>query len=384
MLFKNKWVRYLVLPLLVITVVHVVLVVTDHTYLYKAVRYNFVDIDDYKIFENRTIRKSNRPQPWELSDNYNEDTLTDTLRNTLEQYQSVAYLVIKQDEIVYEEYWDEYGKDALSNSFSMAKSYVGAMIGVALKEGELKSLDEPVANYLPSFAEGEKKHITIRHLLKMSSGLNWDESYSGPFSVTTKAYYGTDLKKIINNLEAEKAPGLEFDYLSGDTQVLAFVLEAATGKSLSQYAEEKLWQPMGGTNDALWSLDKKGGNEKAYCCINSNARDFARLGKLYLNHGNWEGKQLIDSQYVRQAVTPARYENDSIDHYGYQWWLIPGVEGHDMFYARGLNGQYIVVIPDLEMIMVRLGHKRSKEKYRDYHRMALITMIRETMTIFAD
>lgn len=376
--------RYVALALFFVAVTHLVLILTGNTYLYKAVVYNYADIDDYRLFENREINKSPEPEPWHISDQYNSHTLSDELRSTLEEYQSVAYVVIKNDEILYEEYWEGYGKDALSNSFSMAKSYIGALIGIALDEGKINSLDDAVADYLPSFAEGKKKDITIRHLLNMSSGLSWDESYSGPFSVTTKAYYGTDLKKIIDNLTVITPPGDAYKYLSGNTQILGFVLEEATGTSVSKYAEEKLWQPMGAEYDALWSLDKEGGHEKAYCCINSNARDFARIGKLYMNFGSWEGKQLVDSQYVRESLTPARYENDEIDYYGYQWWLLPDYEGHDIFYMKGLNGQYVVVIPELEMIMVRLGHKRSKKTYRGPHREDMLTMVNETIRIFAE
>ena len=163
-------------------------------------------------------------------------------------------------------------------------------------------------------------------------------------------------------------PGKKFEYLSGNTELLAFVLEKATGKKLSDYASEKLWKPMGASSNALWSLDHENGTEKAYCCINTNARDFARFGKLYLDSGRWNGKQLVNEQYVLNSIVPAdltNKEGNKIDHYGYSWWLI-NYKGHQIFYARGILGQYVISIPDKNLVIVRLGHKRSKEKMGEH------------------
>jgi CubicO group peptidase (beta-lactamase class C family) len=238
---------------------------------------------------------------------------------------------------------------------------VSALLGIAIQEGKIKSVDQSVGDFLSDFNEGEKKNITIKHLLMMSSGLNWNESYANPLSVTTEAYYGTDLKKAVSGLKATEKPGVTFSYESGDTQILGLVLQAATGKSLSQYAHEKLWAPMGAENDALWSVDHEDGYEKAYCCINSNARDFARFGNLYLHKGNWKGNQLIDSSYVKRSITPhgLMYEGKASDFYGFQWWTVPDYKGKSFFYARGILGQLIVVVPDKNAVVVRLGEKNG-------------------------
>lgn len=265
---------------------------------------------------------------------------------------------------MYEQYWDGYSDASLSNSFSMAKSIVSMLVGVAIKEGKISSVEQPVGDFLPSFREGAKARIKLKHLLWMSSGLNWDESYSNPFSVTTEAYYGSDLKKVIRRLEAVAAPGQAFDYKSGDTQVLAMVLEAATGKKLSAYAEEKLWKSIGAAHDAEWSIDKPGGIEKAYCCFFSNARDFARLGKLYLHQGVWQGDTLVPPAYVQASLRPSGLvkasDKSKVDFYGYQWWLLPQYKGQDVFYARGILGQYIIVVPEKELVIVRLGKQRGE------------------------
>lgn len=336
----------------------------DKTYIYKALAYNFAGIDDNKIFEQHQIEAPAAPQPWPLSHKYNQLPLNKKLDELHEELESVAFLVIKDDSILHEQYWKGYSDASLSNSFSMAKSMVSALVGVAIKEGKIKSVEQPVGDFLPAFQKGDKAKIRIKDLLRMSSGLNWEESYINPLSMTTEAYYGTDLKRIINRLKAVAAPGQKWSYKSGDTQVLGFVLQAATGKSLSDYAEEKLWKPMGAVHDAEWSVDRPDGIEKAYCCFFSNARDFARLGRLYLNDGIWNGDTLVPPAYVKASLTPnglVKAEGGGkVDFYGYQWWLMPDYNGQDVFYARGILGQYVIAIPEKNIIMVRLGKERGE------------------------
>ncbi len=359
---KGKIFRF---TLIVTLLLNLLILVTGHRYLYKAIWYNFADITDYTLFENRKIEKGN-PQEWAVSSNYNKIQLSDTLSNTLESLQSVAFLVIKDDSIVIEKYWDNYSDSSLSNSFSMAKSYVATLIGFALQEGKITSLQDPIVKYLPEISGKHKDQVTIEDVLKMSSGSSWAESYVGPFSITTKAYYGTDLPELMKTVSFDSLPGQKFKYLSGDTQILSMVLEKATGKSLSEYASEKMWKPMGYSHDGLWCLDKENGVEKAYCCINSNARDFARIIKLYLNHGRWNDTQLLDSNFVKRAITKNSYPTDSLSTYGYQWWLYPHNKlNQKIFYARGILGQYAIGIPEKNIIIVRLGHRRGEKDARN-------------------
>lgn len=336
----------------------------DKNYVYKALYHNFADIDDHLIFHQRKIEAPENPQPWPLASEYNKVRLPAELQRLHRDLESVAFVVIHQDSLLYEQYWDGYSEESLSNSFSMAKSIVSVLLGIAIREGSVHSVDQPVGDFLPEFKEGNKSRVTLKHLLWMSSGLNWDESYSNPLSMTTEAYYGSNLKKIIKRLEAVEEPGQEFEYKSGDTQVLAFVLEAATGKSLADYAEEKLWRPLGAERKAEWSVDRPRGNEKAYCCFFSNARDFARIGQLYLRQGVWQGDTLVSPDYVQASITPSGLTdartNKTSDHYGYQWWLLPDYKNQYVFYARGILGQYIIVIPEKELVIVRLGKKRGE------------------------
>lgn len=361
-----NWKRKLkVASLVVVVALAVYLALPQNHYIVRALIYQQVNIDDYKIFHNRTV-KAGTPQPWRLHEKYNSYQLTNDQLKYFNDFRTVAFLVVKDTALLFESYWDGYGKDSYSNSFSMAKSIVSLLMGCALSDGYVKSIDEPVGNYLPEFAEGDKAKITIKHLLTMSSGLSWDESYSTLFSLTTQGYYGKNLPKLVLNQTVVKEPGKTFEYRSGDTQLLSLIIEKATGKTLADYASEKIWSKIGAEHDAFWCLDRKDGVEKAFCCFNTNARDFARFGQLVLNGGRWNGEQIVPEEYLNESLTPASYlfdpeTNRNVDFYGYQWWMI-NVDGYKTWYARGLLGQYIFVIPSLNAVVVRLGHVRNNNR----------------------
>ncbi len=347
------------------------LIANNKLYYYKALIYNYVNIDDLDLFATNVIATEN-PQDWKISSQYNKKKLPERLTKQLTDYKSVAFLIIKNDSIWHEQYWDGYADSSLSNSFSMAKSVVSILIGIAIGEGKIKSIDQPVADFIPEFKVEGKNKITIKHLLMMSSGLDWNEGYSSLTSQVTEAYYGKDLYRQVTSLAAIEEPGKLWNYRSCDTELLGIVLTKATGMSLSKYASEKLWKPMGANHAAQWSLDHENGYEKAYCCYYSNARDFARFGKLYLQKGNWNGKQIADSAYVSASTTGNMLidaeTKQVVKHYGYQWWITQ-YNNHHIFYMRGILGQYVIVVPDKNLIIVRLGKVRSTDengKANDY------------------
>lgn len=352
------YVLKLIAALLLVACVY--LFATEKTWIIKALVYNFVDIDDNDIFIQRKV-ENGVAQPWPIASDYNKQTPDSNLTNELVRQKSIAYLVIHHDSLVYEAYWEGYSDSSFSNSFSMSKSVIGMLTGVALKERAIKSLDQTVGEFIPEYASNSKGKLTLRNLITMSAALSWDEAYASLFSVTTEAYYGKDLKGLMDRLEVIDIPGVNYYYQGGATQLLAMVLMRATGKNLSDYASQKLWKPLGAEHDAEWSIDKEEGMEKASCCIYSNARDFAKLGALYLHLGNWKGQQLIDSSFVMESVVPAPLLDKGKPNreYGYQWW-ISEVDGEKIFYCRGILGQYIVVIPSKDIVMVRLGHLRNK------------------------
>lgn len=332
---------------------------TGNGYLVKSLLFNFADVDDYKKFDNDEVT-TGTPQPWPTASQYNKAQLPNYLAQHLDSIETGALLVLRNDSVVWESYWDDFSQTSLSGSFSVAKSITGLLIGIALQEGKIKSIDQPVADFLPTFRGGGKDSVRIRHLLTMSSGTNFSESYINPFSITAEMYYGSDLEGTALGVEMETVPGTLHRYKSGDTQLLGLILEKATGQSLASYAAQKLWIPMGAEQKALWSTDEAGGHTKAYCCFNSNARDFARIGSLMLHQGNWKGQQIIDSAWVRASGTACMITDDMgkpCHYYGYQWWVAPDFPG--VFYARGILGQYIIVIPSLNTVVVRLGRIKS-------------------------
>jgi CubicO group peptidase (beta-lactamase class C family) len=332
-------------------------------YAKQALVHQMPGIEDYKIFNNRIVRTSDF-QAWEIDEKYNRAKIEDSTRDKMAFYEPVAFLIIRDQKIIYEEYWDGFNEDSPSNSFSMAKGIVSLLIGSALDDGYIKSLDQKVGEFVEAYNEGGKEEITIRDVLTMSSGLDWDEAYASLFSPTTESYYGNDLRELVKNLDMMEKPGVRYYYRSIDTELLAMIVESATGRNISDYCSEKFWKKMGAKHDALWSLDEKEGMEKAFCCFNSNARDFARWGQLILNKGKWNGNQLISEDYLNEAITAADYliddEGNHVDYYGYQWWLI-NYDGITIPYMRGILGQYVFAIPEKNAVVIRLGHKRSDE-----------------------
>lgn len=361
--------------LIILVVLNLAIIFTGNTHIYKGVANTYLkgrsgpSIEEYGIFENREV-KSAAYQAWKKSNQYNSAKIPTEINQKMEELQSVAFVVIKNGELTHEQYWDGYSEDSHSNSFSMAKTFVGILIGKAIEEGKIKSLDQPVGDFIPEYSQGENAKITIKHLLTMSSGINFDEDYVSPFAYPAKAYYGSEITALTMKYKAAEEPGKVFKYLSGNTELLALVLTKATGKTISDYMSEKIWKPIGAKNTAFWSLDHNNGMEKAYCCFNSNAPDFARIGQLYLDSGKWNGSQLVPQDFVLKSIEPADlvYADDGAknDKYGYAWWLIPDYKGHRIFYARGILGQYIICIPDKNMVVVRLGKKREKPQGNEH------------------
>jgi CubicO group peptidase (beta-lactamase class C family) len=333
--------------------------ITGYDYILKGIRVVYLTghttafIEDHVYFENEIIPASSNPQPWPIHPEFNETLPTETLVETHKDLGTVAFLIIKNDSIWHEYYAEDYGPTSQTNSFSMAKSITSALLGKAISDGYVTSLEQAVGDFIPEY---KGTSMTVGDLSSMASGLNWDESYTSPFSVTARSYYDDNLAKLILDLEVTETPGETYKYLSGNTQLLALVLEKATGKELENYLYESFWQPMGAQEPALWQVDDKESRlVKAYCCVASNARDFARFGKLYKDFGKWNGNQLLDSTFVAKSIHP-RFED--APEYGYGFWL-SNYLNKDIFVMRGILGQYVITIPEDDLMIVRLGHQRG-------------------------
>jgi len=321
--------------------------------------HNTATIEDIQFFDTRIVESESGEQ-WPEASDYNQKEISEELRARLEINKSIAFTVIQGDSIRYEEYWGIGSRTSRTNSFSMGKSIVSILVGIAIDEGSIESVDQKVIDFIPEYnREGKhyNREVTIKHLLTMSSGMNWHENYYNPFGVTAEAYFTKELEALMFRIDFTEKPREKWHYQSGNTQLLGVILERATGKRLSEYASENLWKPMDATDDAEWMLDAENGIEKAYCCFNSNALDFARFGQLYMDKGNWKGQQIVDSVYVEASLNA-----DLKDHYGYSWWLYGTQYKYPVFCMRGVSGQYVITIPELDLVAVRLGHKRELKR----------------------
>jgi len=364
-----KLIKLILFTFGIIVVLATTLKVTGNGHILTAMRSTYLigrsgpDIDNYKYFSQREV-KHGKLQPWKKAKSYNSHILSEVDQAYFNEMETVSYLVIQRGEVVYEYAAEDYTDSSLVNSFSMAKSIVSILIGMAVDEGKIKSVKDKASDYLIELKGTDKEAVTIEQLLQMSSGISFDESYGDPFGFMAMAYYGDDLRNRTFKYPQQYEPGTKWEYLGGNTLMLSYIVEGVTGMTLSAYASKKLWRPLGAEHSAQWTYEEGSGVERAYCCFYSNARDFARLGELYLCHGNWRGEQLISPQWIEASTTACMVpdlDGNPVDYYGYQWWLM-NEKGQDIIYMRGILGQYVFIIPEKEMVVVRLGHKRPLER----------------------
>lgn len=332
--------------------------------------YNFANIHDYKKFQNEEIERST--DPFLFNDALSKVNIEvpsfgidseARLKAFNSEHKTVAFLIIKDDSIYHEWYANKYDSSTVLTSFSMAKSYVAALIGIAIEEGHIKSVHDPITDYIKTFKHDGFEKITIEHVLNMRTGIDYTENYYSPFGNVAIGYYGRDLERHLSKLKIKEEPDQRFDYISIATQILGAVIQEATGESLTEYCEEKIWKKIGTEYGASWSLDRKGGMEKAFCCLNARARDYAKFGRLFLNNGNWEGEQVVPQSWVESSIKKTEESKDSF--YGYQWWHAReydrfGKQKRDVdFYMQGHLGQYVYMEPEKNIIVVRLGKDRD-------------------------
>lgn len=318
-------------------------------------------VDDPDLFPYRTIHKG-ESKPWKIAVNYNGKKALAKTTEAHQEYQTLAFLVIQNNELLHEQYFESYKENSLSNSFSMAKTFLSILTGVAIHQGKL-GLYDPVCQFLPDYIEAKDTALKVIHLLNMTSGMNFDENYGNPIGFMAKAYYGSDLKSLLKGYHIELQPGAQWKYLGGNNLLLSLLLERVLGEKISDYASQQIWKPMGMEHDARWILDHPGGDEKTFSGLYATARDYAKLGKLYLNHGRIGRQVVVDSAYVQKSIRPVNVPDEKekmIDYYGFAWWLTQ-YKGHDVFYMQGILGQYMFAIPDLDLLIVRLGRTRAEK-----------------------
>jgi CubicO group peptidase (beta-lactamase class C family) len=333
------------------------------SHLKNFVTWGVHTIHDHKTHPVRVVENGDAPQAWPFDSAYNQKQIPEAFMTIIDSNDTHAFLVIQDGKLIYEKYWDGYDSAKISGSFSAAKSIISLLIGIAIDEGKIKSVEEPAGNYLPHFKTNGLEKIRIKDLLTMSSGTNYNEGDKSYFSMNAYGYYGDDEEYMVSMMKKKEEPGVYWQYRSGDTQVLGLIVEKVFGQSISALVSERFMKPMGANADALWLLDGAGKHEKAFCCFNAVARDYAKFGQLVLNKGNWNGKQIVSEKYIAEATAPAtslkdRTENDQpVDFYGYQYWMV-NHSGVHAIAQNGLFGQYVYIIPAKNAVVVRLGESK--------------------------
>lgn len=343
--------------ILVVAAVLIALAYTfGYDYLFKAVRETYLrgetgsSTADGIYFPSHVITKG-VSKPWQTDSRYNKQALSKTLVKELEESKTSSFLIIKDGKILHEQYWNGNNSESLTNSFSMAKAVTVMLVGKALEEKKIKSLDQPYSDFFRNYSTLDLgKHLTLAHLAKMEAGLYWKEDYKNPFLPNAKAYYGKSLEEAVLLRGFKTKPGSTFEYQSGATQLLGFALRKSLPGTIAEYASKKLWQPLGMEQNATWNTDEAG-MEKTFCCINGTTRDFAKLGYLFLNKGNFAGQQILTEEFLVKMQTPTPL---SAGAYGLGLW-INNDAAVKHYYFWGLYGQYIIVVPEKNMVIVRTG-----------------------------
>jgi CubicO group peptidase (beta-lactamase class C family) len=376
--------------LIAILVVAVILIVVvgmirySPEYVGRALRWRESSVDTYReLFPARRVAAPTEPFLFdeapegevEVSQIFESILETPDLDQFMTDIGTEAFIVIQDDTILFEGYYNGADRDTLMTSFSVAKSFTTALIGVAIEEGYIGGVDDPITDYLPELAErdGRFEDITIRHLMLMASGLDYQELRPNLFDsddiLTT--YYPDQREAALSFTEIADPPGAYFRYNKYHPQLLGLILERTTGVQVARYLEEKIWQPIGMEYDGSWSLDsEESGFEKMETGVNATAIDFAKFGRLYLEGGSWEGTQVIPKEWVAESTqvdpdihTASYYPDDfgqllyrDLDgYYKYMWYgFFRGEEGYD-FMAEGDRGQFIYVAPEKGLIIIRNG-----------------------------
>jgi len=357
------------------------LLVTGNGFIFTSIERTYLtgnitaNINDHQSFDIREI-KAGQPTPLKKHTDFNKNPLPTKFLQELEQGNTAAYLVLREGEIIAEHYFNGYNDRSKTNSFSMAKTITTLMLGIAIEEGFVRDLDQPITDFIPEFKDDPLgKKATIGQFSLMNSGYEWVENYYTPFSPTVELYYGHNIEEFLLGGEFSAEPGTFWEYSSASTQIMGIFLiralqKAGAASTLSEYLSKKIWQPMGMNDDALWHLDQSG-MELVYCCVNTNARNFAKLGLLLQNDGRWNGQQIVPSSFTQKMIRP-----DGQPYYGLSTWLELEKTPNYHWYSGHL-GQYIISVPKHNIVIVRLGEGRNADV--DFRTVTLPKYVEESL-----
>jgi CubicO group peptidase (beta-lactamase class C family) len=332
----------------------------DRSSIARAMWWTEADVGDQYRFRARTIRASDEASALRIGaeiDPPASERAEGGLEAFLRETGTLAFVIVDDDRLVYERYYGGADRRTRHTSFSVAKSFLSTLVGIAIDEGLIGSVTDPITEYVPELLDRDPRFeaITLKDLLSMSSGLRYEEQELPlPWGDDIDTYYGTDLRTLaLEDTEIVGPPGRVWHYNNYNPLLIGMVLERATGTSVAEYMSTRLWQPLGAEVDATWSLDSEdSGFEKMESGLNAAAVDYARFGQLFLHEGEWSGSRIVSREWVA-AATAADASTDPAWHYQYYWWL--DTERAERFYALGNFGQYIYVAPDAGAVIVRNG-----------------------------
>ncbi len=352
-------------------------------------------VQDLAFFPHRQIRKSAHPDVFppaqrtdislpgptliaHLSGDVTERVTE--LGRFLDAHDTTGFVILRNGHVLYEHYPSGFARSSVQTSFSMAKSVTSMLIGAAIQDGLIRSVDAPVFEYLPDYPSLRTSHVTIRDLLMMRSGLSYDRTrpfwiFSAPWDDDTLTYWAPNLRRLCARERAVRPPATTFEYNDYHPLLLGLILERVTHGSVSEYLQNRIWRPSGMEFDASWSLDSADdGFEKMESGLNARSIDFARLGQLMLDHGQWNGREVLPSTWIAESTArpaaPAGQVGDEQEglatqggFYAYMWWGLPTRGGATDFYADGKFGQYIYVSPINGVVIVRNGHSEGRVEF---------------------
>jgi len=360
---KLKNTKHKVTPkkFIVFTLLIILAIFYTPKHIKRILLYQLPGTDDQHIFKN-TIIETGTPQPWEKISSDEIIPFRKKEINYLNNKETYSFVVVHKGKLVNEYYGEGSHPRFRTNTFSLAQGIISLITGCALKDGSIRSLDQKVTDFYPVFSGEKENYFTIESLLTMTSGFYPPIQKNELLSTSLKAYYSQDIEKKILSKTLKNTPGEVWAYNGADTQLLSMILKRATGKSISNYFEGRIWKQIGAETPALWSTDDKG-NEKAFCCFFATARDFARIGQLIIDKGSCKGTRIIDSQYINLITSPRKGLKDkngnAIEFYGMHWWLTT-YKNRKVIYLQGYKGQYLIVVPRDEIVIVRFGEKGKR------------------------
>ncbi len=359
-------------------------------YLLRYILWNYSTVNDYKKFPSQEVLnsssffsfKEDHEEENSVSDlinrieyTYKRKKIVKTLNEFLITTGTTAFIIIKNDSILFEKYYNNCNRDSINTSFSISKSFTSALIGCAIDERYINSVSDPVTDYIPELNSKVSDKLAIRHLLSMSSGIRYDAHYY-PWSDEPKSYYYPDIKNLIlKSVKQEYEPGQYFKYVNYNTILLGMILERATGFNPASYLQDKIWKAIGMQYPASWSTDSlKTGFPKMESGINARSIDYARFGRLFLQNGKWDGRQILSDSWIFESTCPPNIDNESYFitknyypysiffrdkqlFYKYGWWGFRRDKNYYDYMALGIFGQFIYTCPQKQIIIVRNGKK---------------------------